>query len=653
MAFSPEEISQILEEFFKVIGTRQYIGARYVPIFGRKDETSIEWDNSAPYEPLTIVLYQGNSYTSRQFVPSGVNILNQDYWASTGIYNAQVEQYRQEVLAITGTVDSLEESIESVTELVTNMGQEIDSLEDETETLTTNVNSLTDTTSTLNNKVEALENTSATLVDTVDTLEDTTNAIKEDVASLNDDVSALQSEPKPTSILDNSYLGRIHFNNSQNAVTGGCALIDDETLIFTACNNDTTNDVDIYRVDLYNKTTAAPITRQWYHANSVAYNRSSNKLYVSPNWDYVNGTRLTTILECNPVTFAVTNTFTFEFEPHAICCDNVTGKTYIIGTPEFTIYEFDATSGQASALFTIPRSEIMQKVNSIDGNIGGWQDAAAYDNAIAMLMSGEHGNNVLIVDLQTKDFKFYSINRNVGPFFDPEAEGIDFTSKGNLIIGGRARVAGNDKLLGTIYEVPMFGFVEIGDTGTQYEGRTTPCYVNGTLDKNYTIHPNGTSAAPFPTFIEGYIGLKNTFHKAITVSGDTTLENMGTFEYQDFTLNINANVTLLVQSATYFKNVRFAGASTHGIIKKVSGTSMPLRCFGVCTFRQLNFDSANEDTTTNYFVQGRAALIILVDCDRINNTNNVTEFRGDAGGIILVDTNSTVIASGYTGTIQP
>ena len=95
--FTPEQISQILEEFFKVVGTRQYIGARYVPIFGRKGEESIEWDNSAPYEPLTIVLYQGNSYTSRQYVPAGVEITNQEFWAITGNYNAQVEQYRKEV----------------------------------------------------------------------------------------------------------------------------------------------------------------------------------------------------------------------------------------------------------------------------------------------------------------------------------------------------------------------------------------------------------------------------------------------------------------------------------------------------------------------------------------------------------------------------
>ena len=76
--------------------TQQYIGARYVPIFGRKGEESIEWDNSKSYEPLTVVLHEGNSYTSRQFVPVGVDIKNEDFWALTGNYNAQIELYRSE-----------------------------------------------------------------------------------------------------------------------------------------------------------------------------------------------------------------------------------------------------------------------------------------------------------------------------------------------------------------------------------------------------------------------------------------------------------------------------------------------------------------------------------------------------------------------------
>lgn len=114
MAFNDKEIAQIIELITQHNAHLQYIGARYVPIFGRVGEDSIEWDNSKPYEPLTIVLYQGNSFTSRQFVPKGVDILNQEFWANTGNYNAQIEQYRQDVLRLEGKVSDNTQDIETL-----------------------------------------------------------------------------------------------------------------------------------------------------------------------------------------------------------------------------------------------------------------------------------------------------------------------------------------------------------------------------------------------------------------------------------------------------------------------------------------------------------------------------------------------------------
>lgn len=78
----------------------QYIGARYVPLFDG------EWDNTKVYEPLTVVQYQGASYTSRQAVPVGIDITNTEFWACTGNYNAQVEAYRQEVQSFDNRITS-------------------------------------------------------------------------------------------------------------------------------------------------------------------------------------------------------------------------------------------------------------------------------------------------------------------------------------------------------------------------------------------------------------------------------------------------------------------------------------------------------------------------------------------------------------------
>lgn len=85
----------------------QYIGARYVPLFA----DPIDWDSTKHYEPLTIVYHQGNSFTSKQFVPTGIDIANGDYWALTGNYNAQVEQYRREVRSFDGRITANAQAI--------------------------------------------------------------------------------------------------------------------------------------------------------------------------------------------------------------------------------------------------------------------------------------------------------------------------------------------------------------------------------------------------------------------------------------------------------------------------------------------------------------------------------------------------------------
>ena len=81
-------------------GVREYVGMRYVPIFA----DPVEWDSARSYESLTIVTYQGASYTSRRPIPAGIPITDGRYWVLTGNYNAQIELYRQEVRAFDGRI---------------------------------------------------------------------------------------------------------------------------------------------------------------------------------------------------------------------------------------------------------------------------------------------------------------------------------------------------------------------------------------------------------------------------------------------------------------------------------------------------------------------------------------------------------------------
>ena len=84
-----------------------YVGNRYVPIFANP----VEWDNLRSYEPLTIVTYQGTSYTSKKQVPVGTALNNTEYWVVTGNYNEQVEHYRQEVEEVINDVNELDEKV--------------------------------------------------------------------------------------------------------------------------------------------------------------------------------------------------------------------------------------------------------------------------------------------------------------------------------------------------------------------------------------------------------------------------------------------------------------------------------------------------------------------------------------------------------------
>ena len=167
-------------------GVTQYVGARYVPLFA----DPLDWNSKREYEPLTIVLYQGASYTSRQYVPVGIDINNEQFWVVTGNYNAQVEQYRRETKAVSakydavvkdsrdalalaktnegniavndaklaGTTDSglktlITNEIERATSNEASIKQTADSNSASVQTLTENVGNITETVGTLSNTV--------------------------------------------------------------------------------------------------------------------------------------------------------------------------------------------------------------------------------------------------------------------------------------------------------------------------------------------------------------------------------------------------------------------------------------------------------------------------------------------------------------------
>lgn len=90
----------------------QYIGARYVPKFYlNPDDNSNNWKSGVVYEPLTVVEYLSESYTSKIPVPASVGdpASNPIYWAKTGAYNAAISTLQGEVSQINNTISDYDD----------------------------------------------------------------------------------------------------------------------------------------------------------------------------------------------------------------------------------------------------------------------------------------------------------------------------------------------------------------------------------------------------------------------------------------------------------------------------------------------------------------------------------------------------------------
>lgn len=109
------------------MATRQYIGARYVPKFFEDGQGGNSWLPNVAYEPLTVVTYLNNSYTSKIPVPSS-NVapnLDTEHWVLTGAYNAQIDAYRQEVAELSETVDGIGETVSGLSDSVDGLGTRV------------------------------------------------------------------------------------------------------------------------------------------------------------------------------------------------------------------------------------------------------------------------------------------------------------------------------------------------------------------------------------------------------------------------------------------------------------------------------------------------------------------------------------------------
>lgn len=354
--------------------TTQYIGSRYVPMFADPPE----WDSTRTYEPLTIVLNKGNSYTSRQFVPVGVELTNTDYWLETGNYNAQVEQYRQ-------TVIDVQEQVTTNTENIANNTENIATI---------------------------------TPFDSIPTTNSNKGVTSDGIFNAFDNIGGY---------MPLTLIGRINYAEKSfyaNGYTNAQAGVYYNGYYYVPFINTSTNAAIIAKIDMSSgNIDATNVIANAGHCNGACV--GNNEIVFLPSFD-TNGNRFDAFA-INPITLEQTNTYTITNLPastqvFAIGYDNDNKFYYLLTADNSTIYKLDSSFNYVSSTAIIMPENYKVQINRNGGNFHNGKFFAIFNNE----------NTLMGFDCESgKLVQTYNIGQYQGSNFIAELE--NFTIIDNAI----------------------------------------------------------------------------------------------------------------------------------------------------------------------------------------------------------------------------
>lgn len=173
-------------------GPSMYVGARYVPKFA----DPIEWDTERGYESLTIVTYKGESYTSKCPVPPGIDIKNERYWALTGAYNAQVEEYKNQVKDLSEQVTGFASDNKEFREKITQYDKDNAAMKNTVAATVARVDALAERVDNADAAISDLQAGQAQTVKDIAALEAKDADLQRQISSNDTDISALQAKDR-------------------------------------------------------------------------------------------------------------------------------------------------------------------------------------------------------------------------------------------------------------------------------------------------------------------------------------------------------------------------------------------------------------------------------------------------------------------------
>lgn len=171
-------------------GTSQYIGARYVPMFA----DPVNWDNERAYEPLTIVVHDGDCYTSKCFIPVGADISNGLYWVKSQDYNYQFDQLKQVVADLSKQVTAFAGDNAKFTELINNFSTEFATMQTEFNKWSVQFPAMSERLDAAEADIDALQAADAETAKTIDGLKKTDSELAGRLDGHDTDIAVLRAK---------------------------------------------------------------------------------------------------------------------------------------------------------------------------------------------------------------------------------------------------------------------------------------------------------------------------------------------------------------------------------------------------------------------------------------------------------------------------
>lgn len=283
---------------------REWIGPRIVPIFA----DDVQWDIDSTYEPLMMVQSAGETYMSRQYVPSGIDLpdveseeIANDYWVHMSNWNAQIEGYRAELQQYIAQVNGFDGRITTNANGIATINGEIGTGFDSTNTISaaiadiiaqigngfdstnTVAKAIDDTLGIIGSGFDSTNTVAKAIDDTNDIIGDgfdSTNTVAKAINDLSNELSGKLITQPAWDIIDRFIINETANSAPDSGSQAGC-FFEQENVSYTATmikTNSATDGVDTIRIRNLSTGTAINFSIPVCHGLSLDYNATTKEL---------------------------------------------------------------------------------------------------------------------------------------------------------------------------------------------------------------------------------------------------------------------------------------------------------------------------------------------------------------------------------------